>query len=237
MKPFFSFYGAKYRAALHTDKPLEGSTIVEPFAGSAGYSTRYGADRKVILCDIDPVIAGLWRWLIDASPDDVMAISSDADEVLAQEHSPQRDLVGFWSNKGSASPAKSRSAWAKTPKWATQFWGPKIQARIAEQVTHIKQWEIIKGSYTDCPDIRATWYVDPPYQSKAGKAYKHNFRDFNFSDLGEWCLTRQGRLIVCEQEGAMWLPFEPWRTLHANQGGASSDEVKKSKEVQYRKDN
>ena len=31
----------------------------------------------------------------------------------------------------------------------------------------------------------------------------------DFTSLGEWCLERQGQLIVCENEGADWLQFQP----------------------------
>ena len=48
MRPFFGFYGGKWRdAPKHYPFP-EHDTIVEPFAGSAGYSVRY-SDRNVIL--------------------------------------------------------------------------------------------------------------------------------------------------------------------------------------------
>ena len=35
LKPFFTYYGGKYRAAPKYPEPVHGS-IVEPFAGSAG---------------------------------------------------------------------------------------------------------------------------------------------------------------------------------------------------------
>jgi hypothetical protein len=58
VKPFFCFYGGKWRAAtpIHT-------TIVEPFAGAAGYATRY-PDCNIVLVERDPIIAGLWRYLV-----------------------------------------------------------------------------------------------------------------------------------------------------------------------------
>ena len=39
LKPFWRYYGGKYRAAPAYPPPRLG-TIVEPFAGSAGYSLR-----------------------------------------------------------------------------------------------------------------------------------------------------------------------------------------------------
>ena len=65
MRPFFTYYGGKYRAAPLYPSPTH-ANLVEPFAGSAGYALRY-YDRQVLLVDADPVIAGLWRYLISAT--------------------------------------------------------------------------------------------------------------------------------------------------------------------------
>lgn len=40
LKPFFTYFGGKYRIAPRYPKP-QYNTIIEPFAGSAGYSLRY----------------------------------------------------------------------------------------------------------------------------------------------------------------------------------------------------
>ena len=40
LRPFFCYYGGKWRAAPKYPPP-EHDTIVEPFAGAAGYATRY----------------------------------------------------------------------------------------------------------------------------------------------------------------------------------------------------
>ncbi len=32
-------------------------------------------------------------------------------------------------------------------------------------------------------------------------------KDIDYSGLAEWCKTRKGQVIVCEQLGADWLPF------------------------------
>ena len=69
LRPFFCYYGGKWRAAPKYPAP-EHDTIVEPFAGAAGYATRY-PDRKVVLVERDPVIAGLWRYLTKVSPAEI----------------------------------------------------------------------------------------------------------------------------------------------------------------------
>lgn len=65
------------------------------------------------------------------------------------------------------------------------------------------------------PDINGTWFVDPPYEV-AGKSYKKN--DINYELLSEWCLQRKGLLIVCENEGAKWLPFDYFGDIKATAG-------------------
>ena len=57
LRPFFGYYGGKWRDALKHYPEPDHETIVEPFAGSAGFSLRY-AHRKIILCEIDPE----WTW-------------------------------------------------------------------------------------------------------------------------------------------------------------------------------
>ena len=78
----------------------------------------------------------------------------------------------------------------------------------------------------------AVWIVpakgpndDPPYQT-AGRAYR--FHDLDYPALAEWCKSRTGQVIVCENAGAAWLPFEPFRTikgLEGKRGGKQSVEV------------
>lgn len=100
-KPFFTYFGGKYRAAPHYPKAVF-DTIVEPFAGAAGYSLRYHR-RRVILVDADPIIVGLWKYLIAVSPEDVRRLPLVGDDEtvdnldVCQE---ARWLIGFWLNKG-----------------------------------------------------------------------------------------------------------------------------------------
>jgi hypothetical protein len=71
------------------------------------------------------------------------------------------------------------------------------------------------------PNVEATWFVDPPYQHVA-KSYRNDEIDCNtvdFPALAAWVRSRSGQVIVCEQAGADWLPFEPFRTLKAGCAG------------------
>jgi 16S rRNA G966 N2-methylase RsmD len=83
-------------------------------------------------------------------------------------------------------------------------WGPEIRERIASQVEGIRHWKVLETDWWRAPDIEATWFVDPPYH-RSGKHYK--YRDIDYTALGIWCRARKGQTIVCEQDGADWLPF------------------------------
>ena len=210
---FFSFYGGKFRIAPRYPRPKH-NTIVEPFAGSAGYSLRH-FDRRVILVERDPAIAGTWRFLLRSSAADILALpdikpgQSVDDLHVCQE---ARWLIGWWLNPASSQPKKVLSAWgrsgprADTDRYAV-FWGRKIRERIAATVEQIRHWRLIEGEWDEAPNIEATWFVDPPYQG-AGRHYRHHRVDY--AALGDYCRGRRGQTIVCENVGADWLPFDPF---------------------------
>lgn len=211
LAPFWRYYGGKNRLARRYAPPHH-EHIIEPFAGAAGYACQY-ADRMVTLYDKSPIIAGMWRFLIASQPEDILRIpllepeQSVANLPVCQE---ARWLVGFWSNTAGTYPGKIASAWAKshsdTHNWVG--WGEQARTRVARQVMFIKHWKIVEGDYADAPDVKATWFVDPPYNNKAGRRYPH--QPDSFQELAVWCQSRRGQVIVCEQDGADWLPFEPF---------------------------
>jgi hypothetical protein len=60
-------------------------------------------------------------------------------------------------------------------------------------------------TYEQVPDIEATWFVDPPYATPAGRHYP--FNRFDYAALALWCKNRRGQTIVCEDASSTWLPF------------------------------
>lgn len=224
LRPFFSFYGGKWRAYRKYPEPAH-PTIVEPFAGSAGYATRY-PDRQVDLYDADEAVAGVWDYLISTDEAEIRRLPLVVEHVDTLPMTvPQeaRWLIGFWLNHGAAAPCKTPSAWMRKGEHATSFWGEAIRERIATQVRHIRHWTITHGQYDKAPNDPATWFVDPPYQTPAGRHYRHS--NIDYASLGEWCQERIGQTIVCEQVGADWLPFEDI--------GATKSTLGKSREVAW----
>lgn len=226
LRPFFSFYGSKWRAAPLYPQPIY-DTIIEPFAGSAGYSLLY-PDSQVKLVDIDPTICGVWDYLIHVSPNEIRKIPIDFECIDDLNVPPEaRSLVGFWLNKGSVSPCRHPSAWMREDKYANQFWGIRIRERIADQVDRIRHWTISNSSYSDIDSTPvATYFIDPPYSSPAGLHYKFNAIDYD--NLANYARALPGQVIVCEQDGATWLPFQKFASI---QSMASRNGKKRSEEV------
>ena len=88
-----------------------------------------------------------------------------------------------------------------------------MRDRVASQVDAIKHWRVIEGDYTEAPDAEATWFIDPPYNNKAGSHYPWGCDKIDYNALGQWCHQRRGQVIACENEGATWLPFRPFALL------------------------
>ena len=227
LRPFFGFYGGKWRDAVkHYPKPRH-DVLVEPFAGSAGYAVRY-AHKKVVLCDADPVIAAVWDYLIKAEAKEILAIPDVphdgcvADLGLCQEAAW---LVGFWMNRGASRPRKKPSKWMRDNIRPGSFWGERVRTTIASQVEVIRHWKVHNVTYDKCPVTGpATWFVDPPYQ-KAGRHYFYSSKDINFEHLGEWCQSLEGQTIVCENEGADWLSFRRLAEVKTTRSKKRSVEV------------
>lgn len=227
LKPFWHYYGGKWRAAPRYPQPLL-RTIVEPFAGAAGYSMRY-PDHNVILVEKYHVIAEMWRFLISAREREILDIPivDSVDDLPPGLSEGARYLVGFHMNSATTQPCRNTSKgirWLRSSKHSVDAgWTEGRRARVAAQVQYIRHWLLIEGDYTQAPDVLATWFVDPPYNNGPGSRYVEHVLDY--SALGAWCQARAGQRIVCENEGATWLPFREFATLQAGVNGTGSREV------------
>lgn len=232
MKPFFPYFGSKcslgrkYRAVAAELGNWAGSpVVVEPFAGSAGYSV--AVEPKVaILADADPTIAGLWQYLIGVSEERILRLpTTEPGETLNDPKydgllEPERALIGFWINRASSVPKK---AVPQDPTWGSFTEGTK--RRIAGQLHKIRKWRALCVRYEFLLPILADvvrappgqgdqypaeieFFVDPPYAGN-GKHYRYGVaasektghRGVDFDHLAGWVACLPGRTVVCEQDG------------------------------------
>ena len=225
----FYYYGGKRRLARFYPAPLH-KTIVEPFAGSAAYSVHHLIPRngkeplveRVILVEKDPRVVKIWKRLLAMEKDDILnypipkAGERTSDFLL---------MTAACSNRI-----------ARTEEMIVTTRMPVVLERMFKQIAsvlpHVKdRVEIIEGNYTKARNIKATWFIDPPYhvngrpqQRGMGYAEECNSAALDYVKLAEWCRGRKGQKIVCEQHGATWLEFEHLR-LARNSIGNNTTEV------------
>ena len=254
-RPFFRYYGSKWRGAKHYGPPRR-DLVIEPFAGSACYST-YWNHPNVSLYDLSEEVCAAWDWLINCSLDDMRAIPEEFhsnEEFFSLPPGPQLivySLVVFgdFNAKGGLPPKYFRlinegsdgGAWDRQAAALRNLgregsvrelnggtiWGPILKNRIIEQKPLLKGWSIEQADYRAIPLREAHWHVDPPYQGAPGRKYPHN--EIDFAALGDWCRNLPGAVDVCENEGADWLPFQPLYDTHSM--GRANGEAGRTVEV------
>ncbi len=221
-KPFrvMNYFGSKVASAKNYPEP-QYDTIIEPFCGGAGYSL-YHREKQVYLYDINEDVVDCWKWLIQASSKDVLDLPLlQPGEMIPESLSRGQKLVLGWSvSLVSANPQRFLVPSSKDVPGS--FWCHNRRASLAKLVDEIRHWKVCGAMYSNLANRKATWFCDPPYQAQEGRAYPYSVVDYKH--LGKWCKSRDGQVIVCEQEGADWLPF---RTSHVTPGGLSPATAKR----------
>lgn len=217
----FSYYGAKTRIIQHYEAPLH-STVIEPFAGSARYALKYW-ERDVRLYDLSDHVIQVWEYLIQASENDILSLPDVPSKVsldgYTQLSEAERYLIGFHLCRGKAKPRKvghGQNSWDRD------------KIRIAGELYKIRHWKIQKACFCSIPNIEATWFVDAPYQqTMAGpnKSDRYSHWAVDYELLAFWCESRKGQVIVCEGDGADWLPFNLLTKSHSNTNNRQTKEV------------
>lgn len=219
MDPFFPYYGSAWGKSRRYPAPRY-QHVIEPCSGAAGYSTFHGV-KRVDLMDIDPIIFGVWHYLIHARAEEILALPEmpEVGNHVDNYAMPQEAkwLIGFWLNRGSAQPKKSRTAYSARTDKAQLNWGARAKERIARQLPALEGWTITEGSYETLLNREATWFIDPPYADK-GRYYRHSLKLTEFDNLAAFCRSRQGQVITCEQDGADWLDFRPLGSFKSSIG-------------------
>jgi site-specific DNA-adenine methylase len=224
----FYYYGGKRRLARFYPAPLY-DVIVEPFAGSAAYSLRHldpakraRSVERVILVEKDPRVCETWDRLLAMDADDLTKYPIPA---VGQRTSDFLLMTAACSNRI-----------ARTQEMIVTKRMPVVLRRMFRQIAAVLphargRVEIIHGDYTDAQNIEATWFIDPPYHvngraQSRGMGYAEGCDSYSldYDALATWCRARRGQKIVCEQEGATWLPFEHLRPAR-NSIGKNMTEV------------
>jgi site-specific DNA-adenine methylase len=202
----WSYYGRKMKIINEYPQP-EHDTIIEPFAGTASYAYKYWG-HDVILVDKYDVIIKVWKYLQQASPNDILQLPDvESGEFIGDKYEwlcdEERWLIGFCINNGSQRPKHTAG------RMNFNSWG-RDKHRIANDLHKIRHWKLILGDYRTIANFPATWYIDPPYQFQ--HEYVHN--NIDYTTLAEWCKSRQGQVIVCENSHANWMNFKPLISLY-----------------------
>lgn len=211
----FSYYGGKSKIINHYPEP-KFNKIIEPFAGSARYALKWGLGREVHLNDKYDVVYKIWNYLKNVTEDEInslpnLKLGDDLRNLGLTEE--QYLLMSFCIATGRAQPAFTVTAFGdKTsypkddPRWRPNSTWTLTKKRILNNLNLIKDWKITNQNYLDLENEEAVWYCDPPYKF-GGDLYVENQIDYN--QLRDWCLSRKGQVIVCENSKADWLPFKP----------------------------
>lgn len=224
INPLFKVFGSKWMSSRLLPLP-EYDTIVEPFAGGAGYSLRHH-ERSVILYETDNNVFDLWNWLINhATEAEIRAIPLGLEIGTNIMDLPltwgQRLLLKNWQRTNNVGECWTISKWGHLPG----MWTANCRARVAEEFQAIKHWKICRGGYEQAfKDIHypCTWFVDPPY------LYNYRYRQpaIDYAELAHGCLSANGLVIACEavcpKTGAVpdYLPFQPWADRINSRRGA-----------------
>lgn len=228
--PLFKWFGSKWRSGAHYPPP-EHPVIIEPFAGSAGYSLRY-AYKDVILYESDVHIFRLWDWLINhatqqAIRDIPLGLTPGTDIRTLGLSLGQQLLLKSWQRTHSVGDCWTISVWDNKPGQ----WTLHTRDRVSEEFHAIRHWSLMGyDGYTPFDTLGdsqgITWFVDPPYQ------YNHQYRakvSFQYPRLARCIQAAKGQRIVCEavcpKTGAVpdWLPFREHVTVINSRRGYSKE--------------
>jgi site-specific DNA-adenine methylase len=223
MRPFFKWFGSKYRLSAKLPEPIAGAPIIEAFAGSAAYSVMYGADCQVLLAEANQELRALWDWLIGG---DLSALEQVDCEAIRYRSGRSNSPISVYKSRefSSFSPVKEvqtliklwsftqpRLCKIRTPNFGG-WWCRDVIDRVISQQPQIRDWRTY-ADYRHLPDIYGTWIIDPPYQHNKYNHVYGKFKPIDYKELADWVRSRRGLVIVHEAEPADWLPFQPFADL------------------------
>lgn len=167
-KPLVKFFGSKWTLVKRREYPLPiYKCIIEPFCGGANYSMFHlqsGYKGKVILNDIDPRICMLWSWLKKAKKEDILSLPVNlkpGTDITSLGLEPgATELIIKWQRVGI-------NKCVTVSKWNNLGgqWSESVKERIAESLQYLRNIEVLNLDYHQLPDLKGTWFIDPPYEN------------------------------------------------------------------------
>lgn len=237
-KSVFSYYGGKSKIIDSYPEPTH-DLIIEPFAGAAAYAFRWarrGSGRTAWLNDLDERTASIWEFLLspDASdwvertwPERVAVGSTSSDYLPSTSPTGLIELFRAEANQGTQG---AKGVHSHVTSMGATCW-PRTKRKFLEIIPEISHWRFTRRDYSQIPGHTvATWFVDPPYSNLAGSRYRSG-SDIDYNLLSDYCRGLAGQVIVCENSGADWLPFEPFE--HRRVSIRSRYQKADSKEVMW----
>jgi len=209
----FSYYGSKSKIVKYYPKPKY-DLIIEPFCGASNYSLYHWENRKVWINDSYEVIYRLWNYLKVITKEDIeflgsLKLKQGSDIRELDITDDMRLLLGFVCGRGAQSPHNIYTKWSEIGNSIKQTYN-----RLIKYQNRAKNWKITNLDYKNIPNQKATWFIDPPYQF-GGSCYIKN--KINYEKLANWCKSRNGQVIVCENSKSNWLPFRPLKEIYGLQ--------------------
>lgn len=209
----FPYFGRKARHAGKYPAPAF-PLVIEPFAGSMAYTAHHRPQMGIGI-EADSRVVDLWHRGVS------MGLLGSTLVPPAQGSTTSDLLVKL----ASYSEHSLTSGDMKVSSRMLRDWDSVVR-RMAEVGSWAADHVLYTlGDWKHAPNVEATWFIDPPYQYANRRGYKHGASGVDFAALAEFCKTRRGQVIVCEQQGADWLPFEPLYELGSHRGARSTEVV------------
>lgn len=235
-KSVYSYYGGKSKIVDCYPAPRH-ELIIEPFAGAAAYAWKY-RHHRVWLNDLDERTASIWefllspdayRWVERYWPTSVSAGERSSDYFSATAPAGMVELFRAEANQGTQG---ARGVHDQVTSMGATCW-PRTRRKLLEIIPQIAHWKFTRRDYRSLAyDLPATWFIDPPYSNPAGRRYRTGGLDY--PELANWCQSRAGQVVVCENAGASWLPFEPLE--HRRVSIRSRYQLADAKEMMWQKE-
>jgi len=214
----FSYYGSKKRIAKRYPTPLY-PTIIEPFAGAAQYSLLY-PDRQVWINDLDSTIYDVWKLILSDRYIRIPNLTVGDSLHRYNLNEANHKLLGFAVQAGASQPSNKVTSWAADNRPGRRKKWEVLRDDLERYRPLIQHWRLTNFRYQCLPNVEASWFIDPPYQH-GGSLYPEHAIDYG--ELADWCKSRNGQVIVCENDKADWLPFVPLTTSRTQGNGLATE--------------